>query len=246
MTLDTQTAWSQLILEAKTSYLTVVKEAKTTRDCLVQEAEATCSKAICEAEAQKISQAAMLHKEHGEYMQDLEEQATVEESGSHNDFLSACQVILYSSPPSLIGALGCLISHPTRADSSIASTCPTTEDPPWKNSQLLPFHPYQTQTVPQAQKVTPFTRSHGEHTYRWCHSEGHLGMTPHPQEARDPSLVQDTQTQPEGNTFQSTPTILTWMATAISPGCLSIWQQVLAYWALLSSKPNHPGWDQKS
>ena len=68
MTLDVWTACSQLILEVKSSYLAVVKEAKTTRGCLVQEAEATCSKAICEAKAQKISQVAMLHKEHGKYM----------------------------------------------------------------------------------------------------------------------------------------------------------------------------------
>ena len=88
-----------------TGYLAVVKEAKTTPSHLVQEAEATCSKAICEAKAQKLSQAAMLHKDHGKYMQDLEEQANIEESGSHNDFLSACQVILYSSPPSLKGTL---------------------------------------------------------------------------------------------------------------------------------------------
>ena len=64
-TLDILTACSQSLLEAKTSYLAAVKEAKTTRSHLVQEAEATCSKAICEAKAQKISQAAMLHKEHG-------------------------------------------------------------------------------------------------------------------------------------------------------------------------------------
>ena len=47
----------------------------------------------------------MLHKEHGKYMKDLEEQAIGEESRSHNGFLSACQVILYSSPPSLEGTL---------------------------------------------------------------------------------------------------------------------------------------------
>ena len=47
----------------------------------------------------------MLHKEHGEYMQDLEEQAIGEESRSCKDFLSACQVILYSSPPLLEGTL---------------------------------------------------------------------------------------------------------------------------------------------
>ena len=104
-TLDIWTACSQSLLEAKTSYLAVVKEAKTTRGHLVQEAEVTCSKAICEAEAQKISQATMLHKEHGKCMQDLEEQALGEESRSHNDFLSACQVILYSSPPLFKGTL---------------------------------------------------------------------------------------------------------------------------------------------
>ena len=43
--------------------------------------------------------------EHGKYMRDLEEQAIVEESRSYNDFLSGCQVILYSSPPLLKGAL---------------------------------------------------------------------------------------------------------------------------------------------
>ena len=47
----------------------------------------------------------MLHKEHGKYMWDLEKQAIGEESRSHNNFLSACQVILYSSPPSLKGTL---------------------------------------------------------------------------------------------------------------------------------------------
>ena len=61
-TLDIWTACSQSLLEANTGYLAAVKEAKTTRGHLVQEAEATCSKAICKAEAQKISQAAMLHK----------------------------------------------------------------------------------------------------------------------------------------------------------------------------------------
>ena len=104
-TLDIWTACSQSLLASKTSYLAAVKEAKTTRGHLVQEAEATCSKAICEAEAQKNSQAAMLHKEHGKYMQDLEEQVMGEESRSHNNFLFAYQVTLYSSPPSLKGTL---------------------------------------------------------------------------------------------------------------------------------------------
>ena len=38
-------------------------------------------------------------------MQDLEEQDAGEDSGSHNAFLSVCQVILYHSPPQLKGAL---------------------------------------------------------------------------------------------------------------------------------------------
>ena len=81
-----------------------VKKAKTTKGRLVQEAEGACSKAICEAKAWKVSRAAIFHKEHGKYKQDLEEQAIREESRSHNDFLYACQVILYHSLPQLKGA----------------------------------------------------------------------------------------------------------------------------------------------
>ena len=108
MALDIQTACSQSILEARTGYLVAVKEAKTTRSCLLQEANATCSKTICETQAQKISLAAMLHKEHGKYMRDLEKQAVGEESRSHNDFLTTCQIILYSSPPLLKSTLAAL------------------------------------------------------------------------------------------------------------------------------------------
>ena len=103
--LDAWTACSQLILEAKTENLVVVKKAKTTRGHLVQEAKAACSKAICEAKAWKVSQAAIFHKEHGKYLQDLEEQVIREESRSRNDFLSACQVVLYHSPPQVKGTL---------------------------------------------------------------------------------------------------------------------------------------------
>ena len=52
-----------------------------------------------------VSQATIFHKEHGKYMQDLEKQAVREDSRSHNNFLSACQVILYHSPPQLKGTL---------------------------------------------------------------------------------------------------------------------------------------------
>ena len=104
-TLDAQTACSWLILEAKTNFLVAVKKAKTTRGHLIPKAKAACSNAICEAKAWKVSQAMIFHKEHGKYMQDLEEQAIREESKSHNDFLSACQVVLYHSLPQLKGGL---------------------------------------------------------------------------------------------------------------------------------------------
>ena len=104
MALDMWTACSQSILEARTGYLVAAKEAKTTISHLLRESKATCSKIICEAEAQKISQAARLHKEHGKYMQDLE-QALEEESKSHNNLLTTCQAILYSNPSLLKSSL---------------------------------------------------------------------------------------------------------------------------------------------
>ena len=83
----------------------VVKKAKTTRGHLIQESKATYSKAINEVEAQRVSQAALIQKEHGNIMQDLEEQAIGEEGRSQTDFLSACQVILYNSPLELKSTL---------------------------------------------------------------------------------------------------------------------------------------------
>ena len=105
VTLDTWTVCSQSVLEAKTNFLVAVKEAKTIMGHSFQEAEATCSKAISEATAQRISQAVMLHREHGRYMQGLEEQAFGEKSKSHYNFLSSCQVTLCHSPQLLRGAL---------------------------------------------------------------------------------------------------------------------------------------------
>ena len=105
VTLDAQTTCSWLILKAMTDSLAVVKKAKSTRGHLVQEAKATCSKTICEVKAQRVSQVALFQKEHDNYMWDQEEQAVGEESRSHNNFLSTCQVILYNSPPELKGIL---------------------------------------------------------------------------------------------------------------------------------------------
>ena len=82
-----------------------VKKAKTTRGHVVQEAKATCSKDISEVEAQRISQAESYQREHDNFMWDLEEQVLQEESRSQANFLSACQVALYNSPPELKSAL---------------------------------------------------------------------------------------------------------------------------------------------
>ena len=105
LTLEAKTNCSGAILEAKTTYSTAVKKAKTTRGCMVQEARATCSKAISKDEALRVLQAELLHKEHGNIMQDLEGQVIQEESRSQADFLSTCQVILYNSPPGLKSTL---------------------------------------------------------------------------------------------------------------------------------------------
>ena len=100
-TLDAQTTCSQLILEAKTVCLMAVKKAKTTRGHIFQEAEATCSKGISEVKAWRVSQAESFQRELGNIIQDLEEQAIGKEGRSQANFLSVCQVTLYTSPPEL-------------------------------------------------------------------------------------------------------------------------------------------------
>ena len=101
LTLEAMTNCSQAILEAKAACSMAVKKAKTTRGHMVQEAKATCSKAISKVEAQRAFQAESFQSEHGNIMQDLEEQVIQEESRSQADFLSTCQVTLYNSPPEL-------------------------------------------------------------------------------------------------------------------------------------------------
>ena len=104
-TLEAKTNCSQVILEAETACSMVVKKAKTTRGYMVQEAEATCSKAISKVEAHRALQAESFQREHGSIMWDLEEQVIQEESRSRANFLSACQVTLYNTPPELKSAL---------------------------------------------------------------------------------------------------------------------------------------------
>ena len=93
--LDAKVGCSRAVLEAKCNYRVAVKEAKTITDNLFQESEVAYSKAISKAVALRSSQSMALHREHMRLMQELEEQALGEESKSHHNFLSTCQVALY-------------------------------------------------------------------------------------------------------------------------------------------------------
>ena len=75
----------------------VVKEAKTTQAHIIQEAKAACFTAIRDVKPQRASQAKSHLREHGNIMQDLEEQVISEESRSQANFFSACQATLYAS-----------------------------------------------------------------------------------------------------------------------------------------------------
>ena len=101
LTLEAKTNCSQAILEVKTACSVAVKEAKTTRGHMVQEPKGTCSKAISEVEAWRASQAESFQRENGNIMWNLEEQVIQEESRSQANFLSTCQVTLFTRPPEL-------------------------------------------------------------------------------------------------------------------------------------------------
>ena len=109
----------------------------------------------------------MLHKEHGNFMQDLEEQAMGEESRSHNDFLSTCQVILFSSPPPLKSSLEAsyhLLLGQTPPSPPLVMpqrTSPVEEQP---NTTVSPTLAPTQSLRPKRQH--PLPDPHGKHTYR--------------------------------------------------------------------------------
>ena len=121
---------------------------------------------LVKPEPRKTSQAVMLHKEHGKFMQGLEEQGFREESRSHHDFLSSCQATLYHSPLLLRGALATFVSSPTGASTPVASTHSATKDSPCRRTSIhsCSFHT-NTQTVSKTEKATSFARADGEHAY---------------------------------------------------------------------------------
>ena len=90
---------------AEVTYVQTVQEAKTTQAWTIQEAKAACSMATRDTKTQRASQAELLQRKHGKFMQDLEEQVIWEESRCQSDFLTACQAALHASPAELKGML---------------------------------------------------------------------------------------------------------------------------------------------
>ena len=186
-TLNAWTICSQLALEAKTNFLVAVEEAKTNRGHSVQEAKAASSKAISKARAQRISQAVMLHKEHGRYMQGLEEQAFGEESRSCHDFLSSSQVALCHSPQPLRGALVTLY-HILLGKALLLpppilpkKTPPVEEQPP----TAAPPTPMPKQS-PRPKRQHPLPELMGSMLMGGAHPKGYAGRTPSPKKQETP------------------------------------------------------------
>ena len=88
-------------MAAKLNYSMAIQEARTTRCNWLQELETKYSKAINENAATRSTWSTIFHREHVEYMHQLEEQALRVETKSHSDFLSACQDVLCHAPQPL-------------------------------------------------------------------------------------------------------------------------------------------------
>ena len=82
-----------------------IKESKAICTHSIQEAKTCCSTAIREAEASGASQAGSLKQSHAKTIQHLEEEAIKEGSKGQLNFLSACQAVLWASPPEFHGVL---------------------------------------------------------------------------------------------------------------------------------------------
>ena len=124
------------------------------------------------------SSAALFHKEHGNYMWDLEEQVIGEESRSHNDFLSACQVILYNSPPELKGAL--VTSYHILLGQTALSPppIPPQKTPPVEEQPTTVASPTPVPKQSPRPKRCTLHQTCGEHAYGWNQSKATLVGAP--------------------------------------------------------------------
>ena len=99
--LDTKVGCAKEVMVAKYNYRMAIQEARMTRCNWLQESETKYSEAISENAATRSTQSAILHREHVEYIHQLEEQTLSDETKSHCDFLSTCQAILCHAPQPL-------------------------------------------------------------------------------------------------------------------------------------------------
>ena len=119
-----------------------------------------------DAEALKASQAELLQKEHGNIIQDLERQVIQEEVRSQADFFFACQGHHVCQPNNGQKCLSDFLPHFIGADTSITPFCAIRKGLLSGGTAgfSCPSH-IGAWKVPQAQKMMPFPRSHGEHTF---------------------------------------------------------------------------------
>ena len=99
--LDAKVGCTKEVVVAKYNYRMAIQEARTTRCNQLQELETKYLEAISENAAARSTWSTILHREHVEYMHQLEEQALSEETKSCCDFLSACQAVLCHAPQPL-------------------------------------------------------------------------------------------------------------------------------------------------
>ena len=179
-------------LEAKAICLEMVKEAKMTCTHSIWKNEAVCSMAIRDAEAHKATQAKLLQNEHGNIMWDLERQVIQEEVRSQADFLSTCQAIMCTCPVELKDAVATSYhvllgkTPPSPPFILLQRASPVEEQPASATPHISAW------TVPSAQKMMPFPRSHGEHAFGWNHFKSNPRRIPQLQVARNPALEKST------------------------------------------------------
>ena len=133
---------------------------------------------IRDIEALKASQAELLQKEHGNIMWDLVRQ--IIQGGQKSGWLSLCLPgHNVCQPNDGQKCLGNFLPHFFGTDTSITPFCAITKglSSGGTSSFSCPSH-ISAQMVPQAQKMMPFPRFHGKHTFGQHHFKGNPRKTP--------------------------------------------------------------------
>ena len=148
------------------------------RGNLLQKSEIAYSKAIGEDAALRSSQSAALHREHMRLMQELEQQALVEESKSCHNFLSTCQAALHHTPQPLRENLATsyhvlLGWSPLSPPSAQPIKVPLVEEQPPMATPPIPMPKWS----PRLKRQLPSPEHAGEDIYRWDYPKGYAGRT---------------------------------------------------------------------